>query len=132
MSGKNPTHIVVQDGLYFGTGKDGRPEEMAVDTQLSLTKKQAEKLEKRGMVKSIKDVEALDVSDAEGEAEVKSLKDEIKTLTDAAETSAEEIKTLTDEVEALKAAADEGGEGGEGKVDKSQTPPPPVNQVKQN
>jgi hypothetical protein len=54
---KKPTHVVTHDGLYF-KGGDGRPELKPRGTQLTLSAKQAEKMEKRGMIERIKKEDA--------------------------------------------------------------------------
>lgn len=61
---KQPTHQVVKRGVYFSP-KEG---ELEIGTQLTLTTTQAEKLEKRGMVKALKDVKTVDATGADADA----------------------------------------------------------------
>ena len=94
---KQPTHRVIKSGLYFSP-KEG---EIAVDAQLTLTEKQAEKLMARGFIKSLKDVETVDVSDAELEAAEDESAKKIKAAEDE---SAKKIKAAEAEIEAAKKA----------------------------
>lgn len=105
MSGKKPTHKVIQSGLYFSP-KDG---ELEVGAELALTDKQAEKLEKRGMVAPLKAAtKSTDKADDAG-ADVKKVKAELTKATKANEVKDKEIADLRDELtkanEALKAAS---------------------------
>ena len=86
---KFATHQVVKSGLYFTSGT----EEMEVGTQVTLTKDQAEKLEARGFVKSLKDVKTVDVSDVDSKA-LKKAQDELKTTGEALKKAQAEIKKL--------------------------------------
>ena len=112
---KRPTHVVIQSGLYFGIDPDtGRPKELEVDSQLTLNKSQAEKLMKRGMVKSLKDAEAVDVSEAGSDAakaELKTAKAELKTAKAELKASEADLKTANAEIVTLKAEVAKNAKG---------------------
>ena len=64
MSDKKATHRVVQSGLYFKAGKLGL-DELEVGSHLVLSDDQAERMEKRGFVESLKKSKTVDVSEAD-------------------------------------------------------------------
>lgn len=108
---KRPTHRVCKAGLYF-TPAEG---EMPVGTQLTLTKDQADKLEKRGLVEPLKDAKTVDVSDADSKelkkvkadlnAANKALQDKDAELVDVKEQLAETQAELEKANKALTDAA---------------------------
>lgn len=55
---KRPTHIVTHRSLYLRV--EGKLQEMTAGTQLTLSPGQAKKLEKRGMVQSLKEAKSVD------------------------------------------------------------------------
>ncbi len=103
---KRPTHRVVKSGLYFSP-KNG---ELAVGDHLTLTDKQAEKLEKRGMVEPLKDVKTVDASEADAKAlaDAKSdLKDKSKKLIEVNKALTDKDKEIADVTKVLAAKTKE-------------------------
>ena len=95
---KRATHTVIKKGLYFEPSKKtGQLEELEVGSQLTLTSKQAEKLEARGMVQNLKDVKTVDVSDATDKA-LEAAKDDLQK-------KAEALKAANDRIAELEKAA---------------------------
>ena len=99
---KTMTHIVVKGGLYFTPGEDS----LKVDSMVSLSADQAEKLEKRGFVKAIEDMEVSGASGADSKALKKDLKAaeaEVKTLTEDLAKAGDDVKVANANTEAAEA-----------------------------
>lgn len=96
---KRATHQVVKSGLYYTPGEG----ELEVGSQMTLTTKQAEKLVKRGFVKSLKDIKAVDVSGADAKA-LKEAQAELKATGEKLQKAEAELKTTGDAL--TKAQAD--------------------------
>ena len=61
---KRPTHSVIHSSLYFRV--NGKLQELAVGTQLTLDDKQAARMVAKGFIKSLKDAKQIDLNPADG------------------------------------------------------------------
>ena len=122
MTDKKATHVVVKSGLYY-TPSEG---EMKVGTQMVLSDEQAEKLVKRGFIKSTKEAVIVDASDADTKAAEAKAAKEAK----AAEAKAAKEAKAAEAKAAKEAKAAEAKAAKEAKAAAKAGPPPPQNQVK--
>ena len=98
---KKATHVVTHDSWYLAV--KGKLQEVKRGTELTLTKKQAEKAIQRGFIAEISDAEPLEIASGgtkEQAKEIKALNKSVKDLT-------AEVEKLTDEVKTETAAKDE-------------------------